>query len=459
MRVFYANFNDNSVPPEIGGRLSIEGVGLYNGIGTGDNRFTNYFLRSASLRDGVSPHRAVTLSLAGLPAHDSIDLNFLFAVIDSWNGDDGDFFNIVVDGGTVFRHTFANVPGVSQSYNPPPGVFLGRGDYGFSHGDLDSAYNLGLDPSLNNIPHTSSSLNIEFFANGPSWGANYAQESWAIDNLEVIVNNNLSPSRLTISLGDNITVQEGNSGQTNVNIPITLSRATSEPVTVGISTANGTATAGSDFIPLNQSITFSPNSTRADVTVAVLGDTTFEPNETFFVNLNNPVGATIARGRTQITIINDDRSSNPPQPSISIQNASIREGNSGTRNMIFNVRLSGRSSQTVTADYITGNGTARAPLDYTARNGRISFAPGRTTGTITVPIKGDTLFEPNETFTLSLRNLRNVRAGNLRATGTILNDDTRSRNIDSLSLGTSDSMRELTKASDYADVFAVDTVV
>ena len=183
---------------------------------------------------------------------------------------------------------------------------------------------------------------------------------------------------------------------------------------------------------MNRTITFNPNSTSANVTFAVRGDTTVEPNETFFVNLGNPVGATIVRGRTQITINNDDLPPSP-QPSISIQDARITEGNSGIRNMTFNVRLSGRSLQTISADYITGNGTATAPSDYDARSGRISFAPGRTTGTISIPIRGDTLFELNETFSVSLSNLRNVRAGDIRATGTILNDDTRNRNIDSLS--------------------------
>jgi hypothetical protein len=270
---------------------------------------------------------------------------------------------------------------------------------------------------------------------------------------------NSSPPLPTISLGNNITVREGNSAQTNVNIPITLSRPSSEPIRVNISTANGTATGGTDFTPLNQSITFSANSTSANVTLAVRGDTTVEPNETFFVNLGNPVGATIARGRTQITINTDDLPPSP-QPSISIQDAIITEGNSGIRNMTFNVRLSGRSSQTISADYITGNGTARAPSDYDARSNPISFAPGRTTGTISIPIRGDTLFEPNETFTVSLSNLRNVRAGDIRATGTILNDDIRSRNINSLSLGKSDSIPELTtKALDYADLFGVDTGV
>ena len=127
--------------------------------------------------------------------------------------------------------------------------------------------------------------------------------------------------------------------------------------------------------------------------------------------------------------------------------------------MIFNVRLSGSSTQSISADYINGNGTARAPLDYTARNGRISFAPGRTSTTISIPVRGDTLFEPNETFSLSLRNLRNVRAGDLRATGTIFNDDSRGRTMGSLSLGKSDSIPQLIKASDYADVFGVDTGV
>ena len=157
-------------------------------------------------------------------------------------------------------------------------------------------------------------------------------------------------------------------------------------------------------------------------------------------------------------------SSSPPR--IFIDDARLTEGNSGPRNIVFQLRLSNPTSQTVSADYLTANGTAVAPSDYDARNGRVSFAPGITTASLSIPVRGDTVFESNETFTVGLSNIRNATVGRNRATGTIINDDIRRLSqVNRLSLGSTDSLTsvdqvsELTKNSDESNIFAVNTLV
>ena len=87
---------------------------------------------------------------------------------------------------------------------------------------------------------------------------------------------------------------------------------------------------------------------------------------------------------------------------MSIADARVTEGNTGTTNA-FTVALS-KADSTVTVGYATANGTATAGQDYTATTGTLTFAPGETTKTITVAVTGDTAVEPNETFTVTLSN-------------------------------------------------------
>ena len=98
-----------------------------------------------------------------------------------------------------------------------------------------------------------------------------------------------------ISVGD-ASAAEGNSGATTLSVPVTLSVATTSPVTVDYATANGSATAGSDYTAANGTLTFRAGETEKAIPVSVVGDTSIEPNETFTVTLSNPVNATIAKG-------------------------------------------------------------------------------------------------------------------------------------------------------------------
>lgn len=195
-QIFFTDFN-SGVPVEFSGITSTEFVQGYNGLGTDSNVFSGNFLRNTT----VSPIIPTRLTLTGLPKHESIDLNFLSAIIDSWDGEPGtvvagpDIFNVTVDGNSVFSNTFENVssgiPNIIQGYTPPVGVELARQiQLGFNPDNtfhLDSAYNLGLDPIFDNIPHTNDTLTIEWFASGAGYQGG-TDESWAIDNVEVIIN-------------------------------------------------------------------------------------------------------------------------------------------------------------------------------------------------------------------------------------------------------------------------------
>ena len=99
---------------------------------------------------------------------------------------------------------------------------------------------------------------------------------------------------------------EGSSGINAYRFIVTLSVPSSTPVTVEYATADGTATAGSDYTATSGTFTFPPTQTRGAITVNVLGDAVREPDETFTVNLSNASGADIRNGQGTGTIVNDD---------------------------------------------------------------------------------------------------------------------------------------------------------
>jgi Tol biopolymer transport system component len=215
-------------------------------------------------------------------------------------------------------------------------------------------------------------------------------------------------------------VAEGNSGTRTLSIPVTLSRAPAFTVTVHWATANNTATAPSDYVAASGTLTFNPGQTTRSVPVTVKGDTAQEPDESLLVAFSNATNATIGGyyGLGVGTIQDDDR------PPISINDVSITEGNSGTKSLTFRVSLGKAASSSVTVHYATANGTAKTPSDYQARSGTLTIAAGATSANIAVPIVGDTVREPNETFTMVLSSpSANARFVDAQGTGTIVNND------------------------------------
>lgn len=110
-------------------------------------------------------------------------------------------------------------------------------------------------------------------------------------------------------------------------------------------------------------------------------------------------------------------------PTLSIKDLSIQEGNSGSKNAIFNVNLSEGFEKPVSVKYATLDGSAKAGQDYEKTTGTLTFDGGQTSQTISVAVKGDTKVESNEKFSLQLSDLNNATFSNSKATATILNDD------------------------------------
>jgi parallel beta-helix repeat protein len=109
-----------------------------------------------------------------------------------------------------------------------------------------------------------------------------------------------------LSIND-VSIAEGNSGTTNAVFTVTLSNASGLPVVVDFASANGTATAPSDYTAITTTtLTFNPGELAKTITVLVNGNTNAEPDETFFVNLTNAVNATITDSQGVGTILNDD---------------------------------------------------------------------------------------------------------------------------------------------------------
>ena len=114
----------------------------------------------------------------------------------------------------------------------------------------------------------------------------------------------------TLTIND-VTVTEGNGGTTTAAFTVSLSPVnSSQSVTVGYATANGTASGG-DYTPASGTLTFNPSIATQTINVTVNPDTVFEPNETFLVNLSNPVNAVIGDAQGVGTITDDDTQSTP----------------------------------------------------------------------------------------------------------------------------------------------------
>jgi len=221
-------------------------------------------------------------------------------------------------------------------------------------------------------------------------------------------------------------VIEGVAGSsTTALFTVRLSKPSTHVVTVRYSTANGTATAGSDYTAASGTLTFTPGTTTQTIAVRILGDATVERNETLTLALSRPTKATVTGGRATATITNDDTASPPAAilPKVSIADVSGTEGNGDHAHFMFTAVLDKASITPVTVQYATSDGTATAGLDYTATTGTITFPAGVVSQLVHVGILGDPAVESAETVNVRLSNPAGATIADGLAVGTILDDD------------------------------------
>ena len=221
------------------------------------------------------------------------------------------------------------------------------------------------------------------------------------------------------SVGD-ATVYEGHTGTRTAVFTATLSKPSTSTVTLGYTTADGTAVAGEDYTAKTGSLSFAPGVTSMAVKVAVMGDELNEDSaEIFTLSLTSASGAAIGDA-TGAGLILDDDPTNISGRRLTIGDVTIHEGDAGTRDAVFNVSLSESSGSTITVDFATAKATATR-ADFVARTGKISFAPGTTSVNLKIAITPDTTVEGNENFTVAL--------SGLTGGGTLLSDGTGSATI------------------------------
>jgi hypothetical protein len=230
-----------------------------------------------------------------------------------------------------------------------------------------------------------------------------------------IVDNDPAPT-ITVTA---VTITEGDVGTSPAAFVVTLSAPAGVPVTVRFATADGSAIASLDYQSVADVLTFAPGETAQTIVVPIIGDLLDEPlNETFTLTLSSPTNGTLATPQVTGTILDDDA-----PPSISVADASVVEGDSGTVLAEFLVTLSAPSEQVVTIAFTTSGQSATAGADYTETAGTLTFQPGQTSQTVLVPVAGDLLDEADETFRLTLSAPGNATLADPVAIGTITDDD------------------------------------
>ncbi len=326
----------------------------------------------------------------------------------------------------VFTVTLSSVSGLpaSFSYATSNGTASAGSDYGAASGTLtiaagETSGTVSVTVNGDTLYEANETLTLTL---SNASGATFTGGTPTLAATGTITNDDLPP---VASISDAVLV-EGNSGTVALVYTVTLSAASGLPTTIAYASADGTATAGGDYAATSGTLTIAAGQTTGTITVLVNGDTLYEADETVKLALSSPTGASFAGGAATLTATGTIGNDDTP-PVASIANVSIAEGNSGTTDLVFTVTLSAASGLPVTIAYAIANGTATAGSDYTAKTGTLTIAAGQTSGTITIPVTGETVYETDETILLTLSNPTGASfaggASSLTATGTITNDD------------------------------------
>lgn len=234
------------------------------------------------------------------------------------------------------------------------------------------------------------------------------------------------PVGRTIVIGD-ASVAEGNHGSRTMSFTLTLDGPAVGNERVEVDSVDGSARRDSDYARIKDLVVkFPAGATTRTVTVKVFGDKQPEADETFSLALSKPGHVAVVDTEGIGTILDDDSGAAPAtKPTVSVDPASVVEGDHGTVAMTVTVRLSAPSSESVKVELETDDDEAKEGRDYVEVDRKLTFAPGQTVITTTVLVKGDTKKEGNEHFELELEDPKGatLTAAGREATATIVDDD------------------------------------
>lgn len=209
------------------------------------------------------------------------------------------------------------------------------------------------------------------------------------------------------------------SGTAVATIQVSLSSPSVNTVTVNYATSDGSATvAHGDYSAASGVVTFAPGQVSKTISVTANGTTLAGGTLYFYVYGSAPTNAVLATGQSTIYLENSAVS-----PTLAVSSPSVYAATVGAATEKFTVTLGGGSVNTVTVNYATSDGSAVAGRDYTSTSGALTFPPGTTSQTVSVPVTPTTLAQANRYFYLSLTSPTNAVIMTSSGVGTIIYDN------------------------------------
>jgi len=203
---------------------------------------------------------------------------------------------------------------------------------------------------------------------------------------------------------------------------LVLSSPATKAETFYVTTVAGSATGGTDYLPLNNlALVLNAGETRKRFRIQTVADTAVETDEFLFVRATPATAGFPKVLQKGVTIAGTGAA---PLPQLSVGDATVIEGDAGTTSVTVTVGMSFATPEPVSFSFQTANGSARQGLDYQSASGVVTIPVGETSAVITVNVLGDLIQEPDETFTITASAPRNAKISRAVGTVTIIDDDT-----------------------------------
>ncbi|MFC0212413.1 Calx-beta domain-containing protein [Paenibacillus chartarius] len=190
-----------------------------------------------------------------------------------------------------------------------------------------------------------------------------------------------------------------------VVMTVTRSNPTSGSVSVDFAAKGGTAVAGSDFIASSGTLTFGPGETSKSIVVPLINDAQHESEESFEVELSNPVNAVIGSiAKAGVTVTDNDAAVGPGR--LSLEHSYYSAGEDIGSTGVTILRTDGSDGE-VSVEMNSVSGSATEGSDYESFHSTVTFAPGEISKTVDIVIYDDGETEGDESFTIALSNPTN----------------------------------------------------
>ncbi|TRU88111.1 MAG: hypothetical protein EWV76_09640 [Microcystis novacekii Mn_MB_F_20050700_S1] len=287
---------------------------------------------------------------------------------------------------------------VSVILTPSNGSAIAGDDY--TNSPVTVTFVNGQTSKTVTIPITDDSIyepteTVNLTISNPTGGATLGTQQTATLS---IIDNDAIPGVIQFS---NTTYSVNENGTPVTAVTLTRTNGSDGAVSVRINLTNGTATAPSDYNNTAITVNFANGETSKTVTIPIVNDTQFEPNETVNLTLSNPTGGVTLGTQTTavLTIINDDL---PQRGIINLNSSNYTANENGTANITL-TRTNGSDGE-VSVTLTPSDGTANQGSDYNNSPITVTFTNGQTSKTVTIPVTDDSIYEPTETVNLTLSN-------------------------------------------------------